>query len=278
MNKMNSKRSLLAKDQSGFTLIEVLIASMLTAVIATFIFNLYINQHKVVTIQEQITDMQQNGRASIDELAKQIRMAGYGLPLGLQGIVSSNTNPDTITISYNASNCAASVRQAMPEKSAELKLDYGADLSCFSDGMWAYIFDPAAGVGEPFQITHVQDSPAHLQHRSTRFSQSYGVGSIIITLDQVKFYIDESDALHPTLMVQIGGNPAEIYAENIEDLQFVYTLTNGSEVDMPTSSRDIRLVQVEVQARTDRPDPDFPDDPYRERIYNSAVSPRNIDG
>lgn len=272
--KLQNLRARLA--QRGFTIIELLISLVLTAIIATFVFNAYINQHKVVTIQEQVAEMQQNARAAIDELTRQVRMAGYGIPLGLPGIVASNTNPDTIMINYNAQNCDATLSDPMPQPSAELKLRGGQDLSCFFDGMYAYIFAPDSGGGEFFNITQVQDSAGHIQHKDDKFSRSYPVGSIVLSLDQVKYYIDESDTANPKLMIQVNNKPAEVYAEYIEDLQFVYTLKDGSEVDQFMRAQDVRGVQIRLRARTSDPDPDFPSNPYRLRTYTSTVNPRNL--
>jgi hypothetical protein len=96
-------------------------------------------------------------------------------------------------------------------------------------------------------------------------------------MDIVKFYVDNSDNQHPILMVKISDNPPAAYAENIEDLQLTYKLMNGTITDVPPLSRNIREVRITLTARTDKPDPDFPTDPYRQRTYTSKVNLRNLD-
>lgn len=264
------------RTQSGISLVELLIALVLSGLVATFVFNAYINQHKVVTIQEQVSEMQQNSRAAIDELTRQIRMAGYALPLGLPAIISANTNPDTIMVNYSAANCSGTLTNPMPQPSSELKLLGGQDLTCFYDGMWAYIFEPDSGGGEWFEITHVQQAAGHLQHNKTPLSKKYQPGAIVLSLDQIKFYIDESDTTMPKLMMQVNGGNPEVYAEYIEDLQFIYMLKNGLEVDSVVQYEDVRGVRISLTGRTADPDPDFPSDPFRRRTYSSTVHPRNL--
>lgn len=277
MNMKNSKSEIHYRDaEKGFTMIELLISLFLTGVIATFVMQAYVNQHKVVLVQDQVADMQQNARAAIDELSRQVRMAGYGVPIGMAAIVSSNTNPDTIMVNYNARNCDGNITDPMPQPSAELKLRGGQDLNCFFDGLWTYIFDPTTGTGEWFTITEVQKAAGHIQHNLHKFTKKYGVGSIVLNLEQIKFYIDNSDTLHPNLMIQVNGLTPEIYAENIEDLQFNYVLKNGNMVDSIDIKSLVREVKISLRARTDSPDPDFPHNPYRLRSYTSSVNPRNL--
>jgi len=265
----------LKTSTAGFTLVELMVALFLTSIVVTAVLGTYINQHKVVLVQEQVSDMQQNARTAIDELTRQVRMAGFALPLNLPAIVTANTNPDTITINYNASSCSASLTSAMPQPSAELKM-VGQDLSCYSVGMWAYIYHPDSGGGDWFEVTQVQQAAGHVQHNKDIFSQSYPAGAIVVNLDQVKFYIDNSDTTHPNLMVQANGKTPHVYAENIEDLQFKYVMKNGMVVDATPLSSDIREVRITIQARTNQADPDLPNNPYRIRTYSSSVSPRNL--
>lgn len=264
------------KNGRGFTLLEVLIALFMSAVVLTIIFKVFITQHKNWSIQEQVTDMQQNARAAMDELGRQIRMAGHELPLGLPGIIAYNTNPDTIVITYANGGCDAPIEWTMPLPSSELRCD-GHDISCFEDGDWVYIFHPDSGGGEFFQISEVQVAAAHIQHNKDPLSKCYPKGAIIIALQRIKYYIDNSDTLHPNLMMELPGRAPQIYAENITDLEFQYTMKNGMVVNVPAIVDDVREVHIIMTARTDRPDPEFPDDPYRQRQYTSRVNLRNYD-
>ena len=245
-----------------------------TALVLSALFGVYINQHKNWMIQEDVTEIQQNARAAIDELTRQIRMAGNGLPLGLPGIQASNTNPDTITINYSSSGCQAPIEHAMPLPSSELRCD-GHDISCFHDSQYVYIFSPDSGGGEFFEITEVQVAAYHIQHNTTSLSRLYPQGSIVLQMEQLKYYIDRSDTAHPNLMLKLPGQAAQVYAENVEDLQFQYTMKNGATVNLPAIVDDIRAVEITLVARSSRTDASFANQ-YRRRTFNSVVNLRNF--
>jgi prepilin-type N-terminal cleavage/methylation domain-containing protein len=263
------------KQVTGFSLIEVLIALFLTGIVTTAAFKTYITQHKNYIVQDDITEIQQSARASIDELTRQIRMAGFQLPYGLPSIIASNTNPDTITITYNSSGCNTFLDAAMPQPSSELKC--GTDISCFASGQWVYIFEADSAKGEWFEITNVQTSSFHLQHNTMTLSRKYGAKSSVLSMVRVQFYIDKTDANHPNLMMRAVGKTPQVYAENISDLQFKYKLTNGTTVDVPAQVEDIREVLISLTGRSANPDMDRPStDRYRTRTYSSSVSLRNL--
>ncbi len=266
----------LVRSQVGISLLEVLIAVFITGVITTAVMQVYVTQHKNYLIQDDITEIQQAARASIDEITKHVRMAGSNLPDGLEAIAASNTNPDTITLTYRNSDCDTYLATAMPIPSAELKC--ATDISCFHDDQWVYIFEPDSGGGEWFLITHVQDDALHLQHNTMVLSKKYGKDAIIVTMEQVKFYVDNTtDPNHPNLMIIIGGRPPQVFAENITDLQFQYRLKNGMIVDVPMLTDDVREVIMSVTGRSRNPDAEpTSDDPYRYRTYSSSVSVRNL--
>lgn len=263
------------RNHRGISLVEMLIALGLTGIVSASVLKAYMTQHKNYMIQDDITTIQQNARASVDELSRQLRMAGYALPLGLPSLGASDTNPDTITITYHDDGCDTYLADAMPQPSSELKC--ATDVSCFYDGQWVFIFEPDSGGGEFFEITHVQDDAIHLQHNTMTLSRRYGKDAQILSLSQMKFYIDYTNKLHPNLMLKLVGQPAQVYAENISDLQFQYKLMDGSIVDVPVAVDEVREVIMTVTGRSNMPDPDRPqDEQYRFRTYTTSVALRNI--
>ena len=63
--------------EKGFTLAELLIAMAISGIILGTIAGTFIIQRKSYDIQEQITEMIQTARASIDMITREVRMAGY---------------------------------------------------------------------------------------------------------------------------------------------------------------------------------------------------------
>ncbi|MDP3028875.1 MAG: prepilin-type N-terminal cleavage/methylation domain-containing protein [Deltaproteobacteria bacterium] len=67
------------RDQNktrGFSLVELLIAIAISGIVLGAISSLFIMQNKSYSVQEQVAEMQQNARAAMDMMTREIRMAG----------------------------------------------------------------------------------------------------------------------------------------------------------------------------------------------------------
>jgi type II secretory pathway pseudopilin PulG len=203
------------KSHKGITLLELLVASVIAMICTGAALEVYVSQQKGWLAQENISDMQQNGRASIDELVFHIRQAGYSLPGDLEPISGANSNPDTISLVYlKEPVCDATLTEPMPKPSSELKSEpYTID--CFQTDTWAYIYDPSTDYGEFFFITWVQNASGHIQHNLADLSIAYPAGSVIYMIEVVTFYVDNTtDPNHPKLMLaRVDGIP-HIYADS----------------------------------------------------------------
>ncbi len=262
------------KESRGFTLVELLVACIIGTIAVAAGFQLFIDQNKSHIIQASLSDMQQNGRAAIDELVDKVRQAGYRLPVGVRCIRSWNTNPDTIAISFMSEPlCTARLSNAMPQPSAELKMTT-SDLSCFQENTWAYIYDPGTSTGEFFYITQVQVASGHMQHNLAQLSKAYPANSQVFMSDYFKYYVDHSDTLHPRFMMQKNGDPPIIYSDNIEDLQFHYVQASGSVSDTVTVDRFVREIEMQLTSRSEKNDLFLRH--YRRDTLSTRVMVRNL--
>jgi type IV pilus assembly protein PilW len=74
-----------------------------------------------------------------------------------------------------------------------------------------------------------------------------------------------------------GGGQNVPVAENIERLEFVYTLADGSATTTPANPGQIRRVHVALTARTARPDPAYvTNHGYRLAMLTTHITPRNL--
>ncbi len=259
----------------GFTIIELLISLFLAGIVTSAAMGIYITQHKQLMVQDDISDMQASIRAAAVELSTQIRMAGYNVPEGIPELEAYNTNPDTIVITYDSGAIEGlQLEHDMPQPSAELRCD-GHDLTGLYDGDWVFIYDPETNEGEFFEITQVQYGSSHIQHRTMPLSREYLAGSLVIKMNRFKFYIDDSDADHPNLMVWAPGMGAQVYAENITNFNIQYVLSTGAVVDVPPTPDMVREVIIDIDARTDKADDEF-ETPYRTRSLTTRVKVRNL--
>jgi type IV pilus assembly protein PilW len=88
----------------GFTLVELLIAMVVTGVVTTAVYSAYRSQQQAYVKQSDACLVQQNLRAAIYHLERSIRMAGFnptGKPMtvGFSGVASPTQNQ--ITLAYD---------------------------------------------------------------------------------------------------------------------------------------------------------------------------------
>lgn len=91
------------KSRYGFTLVELLIAIAVGGVVMAGICSAYYSQQESYITQDQVSAMQQNLRAGLWFMEREIRMAGYD-PTGTAntGIVTSNPTSIRFTLDLNA--------------------------------------------------------------------------------------------------------------------------------------------------------------------------------
>ena len=68
------------KDKKGFTLIELLVAMATAGIVMAGVYASYHVQQRSYLAQEQVAEMQQNLRAAMHLVEREIRMAGYNPP------------------------------------------------------------------------------------------------------------------------------------------------------------------------------------------------------
>ena len=275
--------SAIINNKKGFTLTELLVSLAISGVIMAGVYSVFSSQQRSYVAQEQITEVQQNLRASMLILSRNVRMASFGFgPDGISyhdgagiahisGITGFNTNPDRIDIVYADNSVSANITIPMPVSSAELNVDGTAG---FADGDLVIITD---GInGSLLEITTVQPVALKLQHNPAVDNINppggqnifppggYGPGSKVYKIKYYSFDVSFADPAHPTLRLDrdgpLGGATYQPLARNIEDLQVVYIYNDDHEDNAPDNSdantsndsSDIRAVRINVLARTDK--------------------------
>ena len=75
MDHYNMNKS--SHNSYGFTLVEIMIALAISGIITGAVYSAYIVQQRTYLAQEQVAEMQQNIRAGLDMMARDIRSAGF---------------------------------------------------------------------------------------------------------------------------------------------------------------------------------------------------------
>lgn len=87
------------ESDRGFTLVELLVAMAVGLIVLSATYGVFTLQGKTFSTQERVAEMQQNARAAMDFMTREIRMAGYD-PTGSagSGIVSAGANAINFTL------------------------------------------------------------------------------------------------------------------------------------------------------------------------------------
>ena len=225
-----NKRMHIKSDRNGFTLIELLIAMAISGIVAGAIFTAFQSQQKSYLIQDQVTEMQQNLRAAMDIMVRDIRMAGFD-PHRDSGAGVIKAEGETFTFTLSAE-------------------DDGYDNN--SD--------------------NTTDEMGELE---------------TIQYDLYDAYSDGDNDIGRKV-----GTKKRAVAENIEEIEFFYTLADGTNATVTTNYSEIRSVQIAILARAEREDSKFSNsknyttpsganwgpynDGFRRRLLSTTVKCRNM--
>ncbi len=264
----------------GFTVIELLVTALVAGIVLSALFAFYVNQHGQMLAQSEVSNLQQNVRASLEEMVGNIRYAGAAMPPGLQPIIARNTDPDTIYVGYNETGCFVEVGQNTSASSANpIRVTKSSDISCFSVGQRICFYHKTTRLAEWFSVTGLDSTGLtwnEISHSSNNLSADPQVGDTVLVLKVVKYWIDASNAQHPILKRKVDTGADEIFAEDIEDLQFTSVLSTGAGTNAPAATDIVRSVVVTVAGKTFKKDVDYASNSgYRQRSLSTVVHLRN---
>jgi type IV pilus assembly protein PilW len=100
MNSILVGRVFAKSDEHGFTLMELLVAMALSMVILGAITGTFMTQTRFYNAQEQVNEMQQNARAAMDLMTREIKLAGYK-PRGTESFTGVSYSTTELRIRAN---------------------------------------------------------------------------------------------------------------------------------------------------------------------------------
>lgn len=192
-------------EETGVTLIELMIVLFISGLLTTAIYTTFIAQQKSYAIQTGVTDMQQNARAALTLMERDLRMAGFcvgdsgflvqdydGNNITQAITIDESGSTDKITVVYAAqyvSSVSSIVGNTVTLDSGGDQFDTGADNRqniAFETERSVYTITGIAGNA----LTLSSDPPAHLADmRSSEAptgAQAYLVKAITYQVDLTK--------------------------------------------------------------------------------------------
>lgn len=251
---------------AGFTLVELLIAVAVTAIVLTALVSVFSSQQRMFTNQSELAKTQAGTRISLLLLARDIRMAGYlGIPLGFDIMAANpsranvialkndstfiqnyptasfgnglNTNSDVIEVLGNFVRRTARLTQQATPAGTQINVD---DNSAFrgtglSKPGWLAL-GPVSGQGnvELLQITTVPGGTASYVNVASAPANTYDVDDTIVAPVFKRIYYVNAQA--DTLNIvnceddDCSSNTDRPMATGVDDMQVTY-ITDANPAD-----------------------------------------------
>ena len=278
-------------NKKGVTLIELLIALVISAILVAGIYRVFISTQRSYVVQDQVVEIQQNVRGAINKMMREIRMVNFGRVVSFDELSISfisnvlpvngfatvlTANPDNITIVggfrqiKDAAGNPIRVGSFTPAPGATISLvDINGNPVAtdeFNGAAHGYL---SIGGEESFIV---QNQPVGNTNILTLDrAPSNPVGHFVFKVQAVRYFVDNNRVLRRN---ENTGGGAQPMADNIESLEFQYLKADGTQTLIPNSTTS---VQVTITARTKDPDPTYSSDGgFRRRQIVSTIQLRNM--
>ena len=272
------------------TLIELLIAVSICGLLSAGVYRTFVGQQHTYEVQDQIVNVQQNVRMAINQMVRDIRMAGFGRidaktfgASGMHGIYKNIVTPGvssvTIVEGYQqmttlAADAASGTNTITVVDASGFTTQGPKEYICIN-GTESHRLKKIAGN----QLTFFDDG-----NDTGKLTDNHYANEPVFLTEAITYSLGLSDGKMCLLRDEnLGAGPQPV-AENIESIQYSYTVKNadGSFTvysNVPGNLLDqIRIIQVTIVAKTDQKDPQLLNagDGYRRRTLTSRIQLRNL--
>jgi len=216
-NKIMKKRQIL-QNQKGFTLVELLVALVLSGLVVWMVYSSYTIQQRTSVRQDAVSEMQQNIRAALVLMTSEMKMAGLD-----------------------------------PREHS------GAGITQASAGRFSFTMDRYDHAGNLSPNDSVNDPNEHVSYGFSQADDADDNG------------VPDAANTALTLGRDVGGGYQPI-AENIERIEFFYTLRGGAtHLNVAAGQlKNIVSVKVSLLARSSRRDSKYNDAAVHPAGYTSG--------
>ena len=86
------------RSQRGLTLTELAVAMAVAGIFLAAAYAIFLTQQKTYAVQDQVAEVQQNARVAMNMLARDLRMAGHGVPTLWTVTIGGTVYRDVVTV------------------------------------------------------------------------------------------------------------------------------------------------------------------------------------
>lgn len=278
-------------SQQGFTLVELLVATALGLVVLAGLYQAFRTQHDIYIVQDQVASMQQNLRAAMHVITRDLQMAGWYANLDRNnrtinlGDLGERTGRPLFFSQDNSDGAGGNIKAGTDAlvlvKAGSESRPLGSGE--FANGNLISLADRNLAGAKRVDLNNrskkygllvkgdlraadlfVVDTASGPITNPWNLSENYLAGDLVFRADIIIYKVRNDAAGRPTLYRKNLGNDNgyQPVAQNIDNMQVRYLLHNGSRVDelhADNRAQDVRAVEVILVSRTAYPQKGYTD-------------------
>ncbi len=225
--------------EQGTSLVELMVSSLVFLLVAAGGMKFLILQHQWAVRQEDAAEAQQQARAAVDFMGRELGLLGFGLPEGDAKILKASGQEVEFLANLHAAAARLTTTTQDGLNRLSIRYENGSDQFkqgktvsiCSLDHCERHVLAKDGGTGD-----------LELEQGVTRV---FPPESTVQIINQVRYALKPMDAAHFKLIrtVDGGANPV---AEGLAGLELVY-LDRAGQAAMALA--DIRRIQIHLTAR-----------------------------
>jgi type II secretory pathway pseudopilin PulG len=230
------------QGERGTSLVELMVSSLIFLLVAAGGMRFLILQHQWAVRQEDTAEAQQQVRAAVDFMGREIGLLGFGLPEGAAKILKASGQEVEFLANLHAA--AARLTETAQDGLSRLSIQYENGSDQFKQGKTVSI------CSLDYCERHVlaKDGGIDNLQLTEGITNNFPPNSTVQIINRVRYALKPEDASHFKLIrtVDGGANPV---AEGLAALELVYLDRAGQTT---TVLVDIRRIQIHLTARMAR--------------------------
>jgi type IV pilus assembly protein PilW len=214
------------KNQTGFSLIELLISIAVGSIVLTLVAGFLFSQQRVSITQNEVVDMQQGLRAAVTLMNREIRMAGFD-PTGSAGAGIVQAEVDSVTFTTDDNDNGSLMVDPVtwePNERIRYAVNANGDLGRATG---------AGGAGLQAMAYNVDElNFVYLDGNGVRLDDD-GAGNVIASIDDIR-------AVQITVVARSGETLPALFLGRPDNT--VYENLHGDEIFTPPAGDRFRRI------------------------------------
>lgn len=256
----------------GVTLIELLIAIVLSAIVIIGAVNFFRGIQKNYTLADQVNDCNQNVQYAMKKLVEVFEQAGSGLDSSITAITVNGANHNDISMVINPYGGYFTLTDDMPATGTHIP---AANASGFKKTYYCYrhlynsvnteILHLDTNTGNPAGFSHGIGTNNDSILLIAADSRKMLAGDVICSIDYFRYFLQGTN-----ICIKQDAQDSVVLAENIDTLRI--TFLKSDMATAATTWQDMCFTTIFICGRTALPDPKYPGDGYRRTSQHMTVS------